>query len=415
MSDISVDIAKLKFFTVFQEFSDAQLREIASQIKLTEYSPKKQILALDSAQTDYLLLFFGEIVLRAKDGGLQVMRHTKAKNLIAQLRPSKFDIFSKTRTLMASFDPAILNADTDEDDGEPVGYTIDEPDSDLEVEESNILYELITKLKNDEFELPSLPDIASKIHEKLKDETCSINNIADIVSSDPAVAAKLIKTTNSPLYRRGNPVDSCQTAIVRLGLKTTTELVTAYVLKEVFSSKSRLLNKRMRQLWQHSVDIAAISYVLAKHSKKFNPDHALLAGLIHDIGIVGILALCANYLDVMNNSDHLNEITRHMHNEVGITILEGWGFMPDLVEVARGAQDWFRDEQPEADYADLVNLAHLHSYIGTPKQKKVPRIDAIPAYKKLKPLLGDLTEQASLEVLEELRDQVEQRKKLLSL
>ena len=411
MLNVTIEVKRLKFFTVFEDLPDAQIQRIAESIKLAEYKPKQRIIAVDSVRTDYLLLLNGEVVLRAKDGGTEIIDHRHAKSLIAQLRPSKFDVIAKTRALIASFDPTLLENDA----VDAVNYAIDEPDSALEVEENNILYELITTLKSDEFELPSLPDVATKIHQKLKDDNCSIQDIANIVGSDPAIAAKLIKTTNSPLYRRGTPVTSCQTAIVRLGLKTTTEMVTAYVLKEVFSSKSKLLNKRMRQLWKHSVDIAAISYVLAKQSKKFDPDHAMLAGLIHDIGIVGILALCADYLDVMNNSDHLNAITRHMHSEVGTTILNGWGFMPDLVEVAKGAQDWFRNEHPHADYADIVNLAHLHSYIGTAKQHKAPRIDAIPAYQKLKSSLGELTEQDSLAVLEESRDQIEQRKQLLRL
>src|SRR5690606_25533821 len=79
--------------------------------------------------------------------------------------------------------------------------------------------------------------------------------------------------------------DSVQSAVVRLGLNTTRQLVISFTLRDLFQAPTPLLKKLMAEAWQHSSDVAAISMVLAQHTKLFNPEEAMLAGLVSNIGV----------------------------------------------------------------------------------------------------------------------------------
>jgi len=230
---------------------------------------------------------------------------------------------------------------------------------------------------------------------------------------DPAITAKIIKTANSAMYLRGKPVQDSLTAYSRLGAKTIGQLVTTYAVKEVFKVASPVLKKRMQDLWKHSLDIAAISFVLSSLTPGTEPSQTMLAALLHDIGVIAILNNISHHPEIMEDPDSLEGLIECMRAELGASILKKWDFAPDLIYVAECAEDWSRDHEEKADMVDVINMAHLHSFIGTPKQKQVPRIDTVPAFKKM--ALGELTPTLSLDILEESAEQVNQVRKLLNM
>ena len=94
------------------------------------------------------------------------------------------------------------------------------------------------------------------------------------------LAARLVQVANSPMYLSRFPIENCQTAIMRLGMKTTRNLVTCFAMHNIFNSEIKSLHLQIRQLWKHSCQVAAICYVLAQlHKGQLQPDKALLAGL----------------------------------------------------------------------------------------------------------------------------------------
>ncbi len=169
----------------------------------------------------------------------------------------------------------------------------------------------------------------------------------------------------------------------------------------------------MCMLWEHSIEIASISFVLAKITHGFNAEHALLAGLIHDIGVVAILNKAVEHPLIMDSEEHLGKVIKKMHSQVGSSILSRWDFSEDFIEVTEETENWMRDYNDKSDLVDIVNIAHLHSYIDTPRQREVPIIDQIPAFHKL--ALGQLTPKLSIKVLEKAKEKIAQTKALLHL
>ncbi len=271
--------------------------------------------------------------------------------------------------------------------------------------ESLLSFDLYNDLRLEKLDLPTLPEVAVRIGRAVKDDTRDAARIAEVIQTDPVITAKLIRVANSAYYGGMQPLDSCESAVVRLGIDTTHNLVLTFALQDLFHSKSAALKKRMRQLWKHSTRVAALCFVLAKQTKAFSPDQALLGGLIHDIGEIAILAYLAKYTAADSlGEEQIEAVVTALRAQVGGMILRYWDFAPEFVTVALEAEDWHRDPGPQPDYCDLVIIAQLHSFVGTPRLAGLPPMNELPAFNKLP--LGDLTPQNSLKILDEAQEQV---------
>ena len=195
----------------------------------------------------------------------------------------------------------------------------------------------------------------------------------------------------------GKNIENCKIACMRLGGKMIMNLVLSYSMKELFYSRSSLFKNKMNEMWQHSVKVAAISSILARLTPGFDPEKALLAGLLHNIGAVVILNYLSREQIKIEDPEGLDNILFTLQSEVGETLLNKWEFSSDLVDVAKYSTDLFHDESDKADYVDIINIAQIHSYIGTSHQQDLPIIDQIPAFSKL--ALGQLTPELSIRVL----------------
>jgi HD-like signal output (HDOD) protein len=166
----------------------------------------------------------------------------------------------------------------------------------------------------------------------------------------------------------------------------------------------------MNSFWEHCITIASISSLLAKITPGFKPEHALLAGLVHDIGNVAILNKAIEYPDVITSEEKVEKLLSKMRTQVTTSILKSWNFPEDIILAAEESKNWMRDDAEKPDLADIINIAHLHHYIGTDKQKSVPVIDRVPAFGKM--ALGKLTPELSINVLQESNKEIEQIKSI---
>ncbi len=409
-----IDTECLKFFTPFHTQTDKQLEYIATNAEIIQVASGKMVLDLNSNSPDKYLLLEGILKLRAFDNAISTIEagSASAKNPVAQLRPSRYTVTTMTQCKLLVFQDDFLKAAIEQSE---VSSTISLGESSLddEQEEDQILYELIVELQHGDFVLPSLPSVATQIRKTIADENSSADDIAKIIMADPSIAAKIIKAANSALYQRRKKAEDCKTAVVSLGTKVATQLVTSFALKELFSSSNKLLKKHMKKLWEHSVEIAAISAVLAKVTPGLSAEHAMLAGLIHDIGNIAILNKAKEHPLIIDSEEHLDKIMKKMNAQVGSSILRSWGFSDDFILVTEETENWMYNENDKPDLVDIINMAHLHSYIGSPKQKEVPVMDQVPAFHKL--ALGNFTPKLSIQVLDMAHEQIQNTKNMLHL
>ncbi|MDO9423760.1 MAG: HDOD domain-containing protein [Methylobacter sp.] len=276
---------------------------------------------------------------------------------------------------------------------------------------NKLLMDCYRHMQSDNLVLPTIPDVSFKIRRAINDDKSSVSSIARIVQIDPSITAKLIQIANSPLYIGRKKIESCPEALTRLGLKTAQDIITAVAMKSVFNAKSPLIRQKMTELWLHSSYIASISAVFAHKIPGFDPDRAMLAGLIHDIGIVPILTYADKHPDIIANPRDLVETVRQLRASIGVQIIRQWDFPEDFEDVVINAENWFRNDTNPANYADIVMISQLHSFIGKVDIKKIPKIDDLPAYKKL---AGHLNASDSINILDTAKDEIEYIRKMLA-
>ncbi|QPK63272.1 HDOD domain-containing protein [Methylomonas sp. LL1] len=240
-----------------------------------------------------------------------------------------------------------------------------------------------TELEANRLVLPTLPDIALKVRDSVSKGDASAQELAEMIVTDPALSARLIQVANSPLYRGANEIKNIQMAVTRLGNSTIRTLITSLVMQQMFKPTTALLEHYFRGIWEHGVNVSAISRALAAFVPHLNSDEAMLAGLIHQIGKLPILTLVEKIPEFRDSPSRLDKLLEKAHPHVGKIIMDTWNFPQDLKLVASEYVDFQREHDGPADYVDLVQVAFLQSIAGT--DHPACRIDwaTVPAFAKL--------------------------------
>lgn len=230
---------------------------------------------------------------------------------------------------------------------------------------------LSNELSNGQVKLPAFPEVALRIKSALEDPDMSTQQIAKLVASDPVFSARLLKVANSAaLNTSGKQIKDIPSAITRMGFKTAHNIAVSIAMDQVMNAPSNSsLATQFKQLWQHSVTVAALCYVIvkkqAKHSSfvrsKINPDEAMLAGLMHDIGKTYILTRAESYPGLLENPETLEQVMFDWHTGIGSAIIKNWDFDDAMASVA-DEHELF-DREPSipghaTDLADVVLVAN---------------------------------------------------------
>ena len=214
-------------------------------------------------------------------------------------------------------------------------------------------------VETDKLILPTLPDVALKIRDAVESDQSTARDISDALAQDASLAARLIKVANSPLYRTRNPIEDLQMAVTRLGVRIVRDLVVGLAMKQIFQATSDALDVHSRNIWSKSVDAAAISRMMATLVPGMNPEQALLAGLIHNIGAMPVLVLAENDDELFHDEEALGRVIYELQGLVGEMILEHWGFDEQMIEVVKQCHNFEYDNGETAGIVDLVQVALL--------------------------------------------------------
>lgn len=184
-------------------------------------------------------------------------------------------------------------------------------------------------------DLPTIPVVAIKVMQLIESETATAEELAKIVASDPAVAARVLKISNSSFYGCRRQIQTISSAIVILGFSTLRSLVVAASLKQVY--KPFGLTEKM--LWEHSFAAGLAARIIANQTRAANEEEAFLAGLFHDIGKIIMNTLDREkFQEVMqhcyNEGIAFEEAERSVypfsHEEVGAYVIRKWNFPENL-------------------------------------------------------------------------------------
>jgi len=250
--------------------------------------------------------------------------------------------------------------------------------------EEEVFYnELLSDLNDGTLILPTLPEVALKVRDVVDNPEATAADLSDIIVTDVALSTRLLKVANSPLYRGRISVDNIQMAVARLGQNIIRSLVTSLVMEQMFQATSKNLDKRLHDLWQHSTEISAICQILAGQQAGIKADEAMLAGLIHEVGILPILMKADEKPELLKNSAALDKIIANLHTKVGTAILESWKFPASIITAVSEQHNLERDSENGPDLADLVQVAIIQGNMNSEKALSEEALENVLAFKKL--------------------------------
>lgn len=214
--------------------------------------------------------------------------------------------------------------------------------------------------------LPTLPALALEALLVINDVDSSASDLERVISRDAALTARLIRYANSPLYRGLNTIISIKPAITRIGFQRVKNAVYAVSMKEVFRTSVKEVERRMDNLWSHSVKVGAQAAILAKSQPGLDADVALVAGLVHDIGHIPLLIKACKYESLINKPEMLDKILQKLHTQLGGSILKLWKFDSAVIAAASEHENLTRDPgDAPVDYVDVVQVANILAHEGT--------------------------------------------------
>jgi len=277
---------------------------------------------------------------------------------------------------------------------------------------AGIYSEIFASLTANQALFPALPEITIRVRQTLGDPDCSIASAAKLLNQDPGLSAFIMRLANSVRYLTRVPPKDLSAALRRIGLPTASHLATSFAIRSSFDTPSPKLKRLLLESYRKSTRVSVISYFFANQFRGFPPGKAMLGGLLQDIGLPPILQRLAERPEIFDDPEQRDAAVDELAPMVGVLILKKWGFDDEMVEVVRSRKQWLRDPGEEADMADIVLIARLHSLIGTPEFVDCPPFDQVPAFHKLP--FGELTPDQSLKMLEDAREELADLERLMS-
>ena len=220
---------------------------------------------------------------------------------------------------------------------------------------------LASELSQGQVELPSVPDIVIKLQKILSDENVTNDVVVRVVGSEPMLAGKLMNMANSAaLNSSGRKIADLRQAVARVGFNIVRSAALAFAVEQLRRSPEfKDLEGPLDTLWKSSVQIAALSHVIARRFSSLNGDTALLAGLMHNVGRIYILTRASKHPTLTADPLTFNSIVRDWHTNVSKALLENWRVAEEIVEAVASHEDLDREQRGPVTLTDVLSLAVL--------------------------------------------------------
>lgn len=232
--------------------------------------------------------------------------------------------------------------------------------------DNNVAFAFVSELAREvsgaRVELPSFPDVAVRVRKVLADENVSNDQIARCVSSDAGLAARVFTLANSAALSRGSrSVTDMKTAVNRIGHNNVRTAAVSFAIAQLRrANELKHIAQELEQLWHEATLTAALAYAVASRTRGMNADEAMLAGLMHNVGKIYILARAHRFEALFKDKAALAQVMRDWHANIGRAIVENWAF-PEHIASAIGDQENVDREVNQGDLTDVITVAVMMS------------------------------------------------------
>lgn len=255
----------------------------------------------------------------------------------------------------------------DEEDPEESGKVVFKPladSSEAALDKEDLKKKIVKKVDD----LPPMPKVMLKAREIMADPNSSFKEIAKVIETDQAIAAKILKVANSAYYGLSGMVSSIHQASVVLGYKTLEQVITMV-------SSSSLLGKQLKGyglgagvLWQHSLAVAVASKSISQKRAPSLENDAFAVGLIHDAGKLALDQYVSSQkkeIDayLRNNGGCFLKAEQKVlgfdHTEIALELCKKWKLPEDHAVAIR-----FHHTPADSKNNQLAHIVHAANFLA---------------------------------------------------
>lgn len=243
----------------------------------------------------------------------------------------------------------------------------------------------IKTIVSDSTKLFSLPTIFHKINQVVNDPETTFQDVAEIISQDVSLTARLLKIANSSFFSFSEKIDTITHAVSVIGSDQLRDLALGTYVIDAFKGMNQN-SISMESFWKHSIATGIASRVIAVYKRSENPERLYIAGMLHE---VGRLIIFANFekevekiLEVYGEEEELLcEIEKKQfgwdHAFLGAEFLKSW----NLSESQIGAVKYHLNPMEADSYRKESAIIHFGGVIakilrlGNGGENFIPKIE----------------------------------------
>lgn len=243
--------------------------------------------------------------------------------------------------------------------------------------------ELYNRIKQNDLDIPLLPDVANRVVQITQDEDSTAQTLASLIQSDQALAAHIIRVANSATYSPNSTIVSLQQAVARLGMRTLSEIALATSMNaSLFSAPG--FEDEIELALKRSLSAGLFAKEVARACRK-NVEAAFLGGLLCDIGRPMVLHTASEISHLHAaplNKDAMQTLMNKFSRAMSSRVVKKWNMPSPVQQVIIN----FGQYQNEHAHQNQTHIAVAGMALARFFERTFESYDDIKAH----PVFGDL-------------------------
>jgi HD-like signal output (HDOD) protein len=205
---------------------------------------------------------------------------------------------------------------------------------------------------------PTSVDASRRVMKAVENPDLGLSDLAKIVVAEPLLSAKVIRLANSVALNPTNQtVRDVKQAVMRVGMDPIKSLAMVLIMDQLRQSQRHSGTRDLsNRLWERSIHVAALSFVIARKLTKLNADEAMFAGIVHDLGRFYLLSRAADFPALLEDPVVLAETVNDLAERAGAMVFAKLDLPESVVRAVLAARH-YGGSMPPATLGDLMFVA----------------------------------------------------------